>query len=110
MLVGSSLRIADLRGIAVFVIDIGILILAMGALSITQRTDFLDTIYETVSALATVGLTRGMTQTLDTAGKLIVILTMYIGRIGPISLALFFNANKINTDVRHYPEGDIRVG
>ena len=98
------------KGIAVLMIDAGVLIISMGALCVTQNKDFLNTLYETVSALATVGLTRGMTQTLDTIGKIIIILTMYIGRIGPISLALFFNTNKADSDIRHYPEEDIRVG
>lgn len=98
------------KGIAVLIIDAGVLLVSMGALCITQNKDFLDTLYETVSALATVGLTRGITQTLDTVGKIIIILTMYIGRIGPISLALFFNTNKTGNAVRHYPEEDIRVG
>lgn len=98
------------KGIAVLIIDAGVLLVSMGALCITQNKDFLDTLYETVSALATVGLTRGMTAELDTVGKLIIIMTMYIGRIGPISLALFFNTNKTDNDIRHYPEEDVRVG
>lgn len=103
---GQNIR----KGIAVLIIDMGVLLVSMTALCITQNKDFLDTLYEAVSALATVGLTRGMTQTLDTVGKIIIIMTMYIGRIGPISLALFFNTNKADSDIRHYPEEDIRVG
>ena len=44
------------------------------------------------SAVATVGLSRGLTGSLNAAGKLIVSLAMYLGRIGPITLALAFNS------------------
>lgn len=98
------------KGIAILIIDTGVLLVSAGALCITQNGDFLDTIYETVSALGTVGLTRGMTQTLDVVGKIIIILTMYIGRVGPISLALFFNTATTDSDIRHYPKEDVRVG
>ncbi len=54
----------------------------------TDGLGFKDTIYEVVSAMGTVGLTRGITSGLSTAGKLILILVMYIGRIGPVTLAL----------------------
>ena len=91
-------------------ISFAVLLLSMGALSIVERADFLDTLYECVSALATVGLSRGITAQLGTVGKIIIIVTMYIGRIGPISLALFFNANMTQKDVKHYPVADIQVG
>lgn len=108
---GRSISEQNVRkGIAVFVISFAVLLLSMGALSIVRRADFLDTLYECVSALATVGLSRGITAQLGTAGKIIIIITMYIGRIGPISLALFFNANKTQKDLKHYPVADIQVG
>lgn len=108
---GRSISEQNVRkGIAVFVISFAVLLLSMGALSIVRRADFLDTLYECVSALATVGLSRGITAQLGTAGKIIIIITMYIGRIGPISLALFFNANKMQKDLKHYPVADIQVG
>ncbi|MDD3339670.1 MAG: potassium transporter TrkG [Lachnospiraceae bacterium] len=47
-----------------------------------------DVIFEITSAIATVGLTRGITSSLNLAGKIIVIITMYIGRIGPITLVM----------------------
>lgn len=54
----------------------------------TDGLEFKDTVYEVVSAMGTVGLTRGITQGLSAAGKLILIAVMYIGRIGPVTLAL----------------------
>lgn len=60
-------------------------------LLMSEDCNFLDAAYEMTSAIATVGLTRGITPSLHTAGKLIVTAAMYLGRIGPITLALSFN-------------------
>lgn len=99
------------KGMAVVMISLSILIVATIALSITERAPFLDVLYETTSALATVGLTRNLTGNLTFAGKVIIIITMYIGRIGPITMALFFNrSNNEKKGSRTLPEGKILVG
>jgi len=70
----------------------------------------LDIIYETVSATATVGLTRNLTLYLNDFGKLIIIVTMYLGRVGPISLAIAFNRKKENQNIVRNPAEEISVG
>jgi trk system potassium uptake protein TrkH len=70
----------------------------------------LDIAYETVSATATVGLTRNLTSSLNFAGKLIIIATMYLGRVGPISLATAFKTRKVNEYIITNPTEDISVG
>ena len=70
----------------------------------------LDIIYETVSATATVGLSRNLTPYLGLLGKLIIIATMYLGRIGPISLAVAFNSNKETGNIIKNPTEEISVG
>ena len=65
-------------------------------LMFVQKANFIDALYEMTSAVATVGLSRGMTGDLGTLGKIIVCLTMYLGRIGPITIALSFNHKKIS--------------
>ena len=108
---GRSISSSNVRkGIAIIFISFGMLIISMSALSFAQGGDFLDSLFEVTSAIATVGLTRGMTTQLNDIGKMIIILTMYIGRIGPISLALFFNAGKGKEVNRRYPKGKILVG
>ena len=70
----------------------------------------LDIAYETVSATATVGLTRNLTSSLNCAGKLIIIATMYLGRVGPISLATAFKTRKVNEYIITNPTEDISGG
>jgi len=67
-------------------------------------------IYETVSATATVGLSKNFTSLLNLWGKLIIIFTMYFGRIGPISLAIAFNTKKEKTNNIKNPVEDVSVG
>lgn len=69
-----------------------------------------DALYEVVSALATVGLSRSLTPTLDTIGRLIIIVCMYLGRIGPISMALFFSKDAGAKNKIRHAEGTFYVG
>lgn len=78
-------------------------------LLLVNPADFLDVLYEMTSAIATVGLSRGLTGELNSAGKIIVSLAMYLGRIGPISLALAFNSKKMINSVS-YTEGKVIIG
>ena len=71
---------------------------------------FTDALYEIVSALGTVGLSRGLTPSLDTAGKIIVIISMYLGRIGPISMAIFFVKPSGTENRLRHAEGNFYVG
>lgn len=79
------------KALAVVSFSFSVLFLLTMALMYVQQGDFLDTVYEMTSAIATVGLSRGMTGALHELGKCIVSLTMYLGRVGPISLALALN-------------------
>ena len=76
----------------------------------TNNDSFIDVLYETVSATATVGLSRNLTSTLNEAGKLIIILTMYFGRVGPISLAVALGSKNESQNVISEPIEDIIVG
>lgn len=79
-------------------------------LSACTNASAMDILYETTSATATVGLTRNLTFSLETIGKLIIIFTMYLGRVGPISLAIAFNIKKRNKNIIQNPFEDISVG
>ena len=105
-------RIADetiRRCVAIVTFSFSVLVVLTVALLAVQRSDFLDTLYEMTSAIATVGLSRGLTGALSPAGKLIVALTMYLGRIGPITLALVFNS-RTHSDAVSYADSKVIIG
>ena len=101
--------IAARRALSIFGVSFGVMLLAVIMLAAVQRGDFLDCRFEVMSAIATVGLSRDFTTELTIVGRIIIIITMYIGRIGPISLALFFNSKRF-VNVKSYPEERVRVG
>ena len=81
-----------------------ILLLATGDMSA------IDAVYETVSATATVGLSRDLTASLNEIGKLVIIVTMYFGRVGPISLAVALGSKNQAQNVISEPSEDISIG
>ncbi len=103
------------RAITVTVLFIVVLFIATLALSVTESKngfDMMDILFEAGSALGTVGLSTGVTgplTTLTDAGKLIIITTMLIGRLGPLTLlaALTFNLKPARYS---YPDESIIVG
>ena len=76
----------------------------------TSNASAIDAVYETVSATATVGLSRNLTATLDSFGKLIIIVTMYFGRVGPISLAVALGSKNESQNVISEPTEEISIG
>ena len=98
------------KSVAVAMMSLCILFVSTVLLSAVTDANALDIFYETVSATATVGLTRDLTPFLNTAGKAIIIGTMYLGRVGPISLALALNSNKKHQNIIKNPTEEICVG
>lgn len=97
------------RCVAIIIFSFSVLGILTTILMAVQSYDFLDTIFEMTSAIATVGLSRGMTGALGVPGKLIVSLAMYLGRIGPITLALAFNTDKAKASYS-CAEGKVIIG
>ena len=98
------------KAVAVTSISFLIMFISTLLLSLTTKADALTIVYETVSATATVGLTRNLTPTLNLWAKLIIIVTMYLGRVGPISLVIAFNTKKDNKNVIKNPTEEISIG
>ena len=98
------------KAVAVTAMSFAILFASTLLLSAVTDASALDVVYETVSATATVGLTRDLTPSLNSAGKAIIIATMYLGRVGPISLALALNSSKKQRNLIKNPTEDISVG
>ena len=98
------------KAVAVTLMSFTIMLTSAILLSAVSGADALDILFETVSATATVGLTRDLTPYLNSAGKMIIIGTMYLGRVGPISLALALNSGKKHQNIVRNPTEEISVG
>ena len=98
------------KAVAVTCMSFIIMFTSTVLLSAVTDANALDIVYETVSATATVGLTRNLTASLGSIGKLIIIITMYLGRVGPISLAVAFWQSKDNQNIVRNPTEEISVG
>ncbi len=77
----------------------------------TATYAFMDLLFETASALGTVGLTTGITPYLTSFGKVVIMICMFVGRLGPISIALALHKKMhASEDHIHYPEEDVLIG
>ena len=103
-------RQAISKAVAVITVSFMIMFISTILLSAVTEADIIDIAYETVSATATVGLTRDLTPTLNIWGKIIIIITMYLGRVGPISLLIAFNTKKNINNIVKDPEEPISIG
>lgn len=98
------------KGMAVILLSLSIIIFTLIALCMAENVDFMSMLYEVTSASATVGLSKSLTPNLSLAGKIIIMMAMYVGRIGPITLALFFNTKHEKKRKCSLPEEKIIVG
>ena len=100
------------RAACVFLIALGVVLIDVFVLLIFQPAQqFVDVMYEAVSAFATVGLSCNMTSSLTLGGRIVIIITMFIGRVGPLSLALAIARRQSATkDKLRYPEGNLLIG
>ena len=98
------------KAVAVTTMSFMILIISTILLSLTIDRSIVDILYETVSATATVGLSRNLTPFLNSIGKIIIIITMYLGRVGPISLAIAFKSKKESSNIILNPTEEVSIG
>ena len=98
------------KAIAVAFVSLATVITSSLLLCLFTRQNALDLLYEAVSATATVGLSRNVTGNLNEAGKWVIMATMYLGRVGPLSLAVAFGARRENRNLIRDPEEEISVG
>lgn len=105
-------KIADAiiyKAFAVTFMAAGIIILISMLLSIMEDFAFLAILFEVVSAFSTVGLSVGITRELGEPAKLLLAFTMFVGRVGPVTMALAL-AYKMKRETIHYPEGKVTIG
>jgi trk system potassium uptake protein TrkH len=98
------------KAAAILMVSFFITFLFLLLLLLTNDVNLVDASYEIFSATATVGLSRALTPTLNAFGKVLIIVSMYLGRIGPISMALFFSYKGMERNSISYAEGRYFVG
>ncbi|WP_448901780.1 TrkH family potassium uptake protein [Eubacterium sp.] len=97
--------------VAIGTIVLSILAVAIMALSFTEGAPLKVITFEAVSALGTVGLSMDFTASLTAIGKLIIIVLMFFGRVGPITIAMAM-AGRARKDrkITNYPEKRVMIG
>lgn len=99
------------KAIAVFFIGITIILGGICLLLIVEPFSLMESAFEAFSAFGTVGLSLGITSQLTSIGKVIIILLMYIGRIGSITMIAMFLKRYTSKKVEvHYPQANVLVG
>jgi trk system potassium uptake protein len=107
---GREFRIQDVfRVLTIITLSIGIIFLGVTILSVTEKFSFLNILFEVVSAFGTVGLSTGITPDLSAAGKIVIVLIMFVGRLGPLTMALSL-VQKRKPTLYRYPEESFKVG
>ena len=99
------------KSMAIFILAILTIVSVSAGLMISEGGhDFLTILFETVSAFGTVGLSMGFTPHLTGAGKLLIIFTMFVGRIGTMTMVLALAERRKSSANINYPRGDVMVG
>jgi trk system potassium uptake protein TrkH len=89
------------------------LLLVCGAtmlLAVFEQKDFLDVLFETVSAFGTVGLSTGLTPELSLPGRILITLLMFVGRLGPLTIGFAFMLRVVRPAKYRYAEERIMIG
>ncbi len=86
-----------------------LIVVAAMILSVTENFSFLGILFETTSAYATAGISMGLTSQLTPFGQFMIIMLMFVGRLGPITLAFTLTPRMDNEPFR-YPEGKVTIG
>ena len=102
------------RALSIVMIAFIVIAVVVGILSMTEDFTFMEILFETVSAFATVGTTLGITPSLSLIGKITIIIVMFIGRLGPITMAVALMVRRRDKEKNkakiQYPEEKIMVG
>lgn len=103
-----SLAVVE-KAIAITILAAVYLLLVVFVLAISERFSIFQLLFEATSALGTVGLSMGITPTLSPLGKIVIIMTMLVGRIGPLAIG-YSLIGKPQIKRYYYPKGNVVVG
>jgi potassium uptake TrkH family protein len=99
------------RAFSVFLFSISLIFISVIALSMTDaQFGLARLLFEEVSAFCTVGLSTGITSSLSPAGKIILMISMFVGRVGTVTLAFALSKTRKESATYRYPDAQIEVG
>ncbi|KIH69954.1 TrkH family potassium uptake protein [Salinicoccus roseus] len=96
------------RALAISILSVLLIFSATFILTLTEKAPFIEIVFEVFSAFGTVGLSMGVTSDLSTLGKIVLVLVMFFGKLGPLNLA--FSLAKPKPEKIKYPSEDILTG
>ncbi|MGM0420396.1 MAG: TrkH family potassium uptake protein [Bacillota bacterium] len=97
------------KALTIITLSLGIVLFMTLVLTITENKEFLDILFEVVSAFGTVGLSTGVTSELSSIGRILITITMFLGRVGPLTMALALGEKAKHPKYR-YPEEKVMIG
>ncbi|MBF7097091.1 Trk family potassium uptake protein [Alkalibacter sp. M17DMB] len=99
------------RALSIIMIGMGLLFIDVLILTFTEDAGLVEIVFEAVSAFGTVGLSMGITPQLSSVGRVMIMITMFAGRVGPLTIA--FAISEVQSDMEagkyRYPEGKVIV-
>ncbi|MDO9535498.1 MAG: TrkH family potassium uptake protein [Bacillota bacterium] len=98
-----------LKAITIIIVSLSLIFFIIFAMTITEDKSFLSLVFEVFSAFGTVGLSTGITPDLSSSGKVLIIITMFAGRVGPLTMLYALTRRFRPTGLR-YPEERILIG
>lgn len=103
------------RALAIFTLALGLIlvdtVIISAVESMTHGTESLEQVlFEVVSAFGTVGLSTGITPTLNSVSKLFIICTMFLGRVGPLTVSMALSGGPGKPNALRYPEDRLMAG
>ena len=99
-----------LNAITIFMLMVLLAFSGAAFICATSPVDFADGLYETVSAIGTVGLTAGATPRLSLVSKFMIMLYMYFGRVGLLTISFGFLRKKPSGEQYKYANTDLLIG
>ncbi len=111
---GTIIKSMSIFMVAILWLTFSILVLAVTETAVSansvQAVSFLDLLFEAASALGTVGISTGITSQLSQIGRIVLIISMMIGRVGPLAFAVSLFGKHNRTILYQYPQEDVFVG
>lgn len=96
------------KALALTIVSITVIFMGIFILTIIEKASFIDIVFEVISAISTVGLSRGLTSQLSMGGEMVIIFMMIIGRVGPLTFAYFLATPK--KKYIKYANAEVQVG